>query len=432
MTSTMTAAQAAQQSNRDRGGRYAEMARDEVDLDLEPDVEDEQERPWTWRLSSYELEATRAKIAKINERATKRGFTGRFDLEVEQVSVPVRAPDGAEIGTEIRYETTIVGTPPAYGGWQFIAALDTVESNSGSGIVVRAAPGVEEGAIDREQLTASWCDHCQTHRRRGATFVVRHEDTGEMRQVGSTCIKDFTGWQGRPVFVSEKDLEGQVDDMLGQMGPTRGELVATPTLAVAIALVKARGYRRSGDEDSTASLVNDYLYGRSTFASDLRSSVTPACEEDVREMVEAICSSTDGGDYMDNLRTVLSSPIVNPRHLGILVSAVPAYERMMGRQAERAVREERPNAWIGSPGDKGVAVAGKVVVARTVDGYMPGTSSTLLVIDTPNGTAKTFTTAAWAWEVETGDDVSLTGTVKGHGEYEGRKETMMTRLKPTT
>ena len=48
-------------------------------------------------------------------------------------------------------------------------------------------------AYDIEQgLKDGKCDHCNTNRYRGETWLLKHED-GAFKQVGTTCVKDFTG-----------------------------------------------------------------------------------------------------------------------------------------------------------------------------------------------------------------------------------------------
>lgn len=44
------------------------------------------------RLTPYEFEASQAKIAKINARARKRGFTGRYELTGKLIRVTNAKP----------------------------------------------------------------------------------------------------------------------------------------------------------------------------------------------------------------------------------------------------------------------------------------------------------------------------------------------------
>jgi|GEM_PF-4893699 len=104
--------------------------------------------------------------------------------------------------------------------------------------------------------------------------------------------------------------------------------------------------------------------------------------------------------------------------------------------AERQARYDRSRHLDASEGAK-VTIAGTVVVARDID--VPSYSGyglerkRVIVIETPDGArAKTFTTAAWAWSMSAGNRVEVNATVKAHGEYDGLKETTVTRVKPTS
>lgn len=52
----------------------------------------------------------------------------------------------------------------------------------------------------------------------------------------------------------------------------------------------------------------------------------------------------------------------------------------------------------------------------------------IVAVDLGDGvTVKTFSAAGWAFAARKGDVVRLAGTVKSHGEYDGRKETTLAR-----
>lgn len=54
----------------------------------------------------------------------------------------------------------------------------------------------------------------------------------------------------------------------------------------------------------------------------------------------------------------------------------------------------------------------------------------MIVVDTHEGVAKTFTTARWGQDVKQGDTLTLAGTVKRHDVYQAAKETILARCKP--
>src|SRR5699024_12772450 len=95
--------------------------------------------------------------------------------------------------------------------------------------VVISAPGVDE-TIDSSGYTVGTCHHCQINRYRTNTYVVRHDD-GTQKFVGSTCLKDFLGWDANPYLVFRDQVDE--DDIIGglEFDPT-DSLVAAVTWAI--------------------------------------------------------------------------------------------------------------------------------------------------------------------------------------------------------
>lgn len=81
---------------------------------------------------------------------------------------------------------------------------------------------------------------------------------------------------------------------------------------------------------------------------------------------------------------------------------------------------------VGTVGEK-VTVTGPVTFTKVIEGNY----GSKMLVKVQAGTAEvvTFTTAAWAWKVEDGDEVTLTGTVTEHGDYQGAAQTTITRAK---
>jgi hypothetical protein len=98
------------------------------------------------------------------------------------------------------------------------------------------------------------------------------------------------------------------------------------------------------------------------------------------------------------------------------------------RDAEQAVRDAQRYA--GVEGGK-VTVTGTVKVNAHVESRYG--SSRLVIIegtgDDAGVTLKTFGTSAWHYDVEVGDDVEVTATVKSHEVYGGTKQTSVIRPK---
>lgn len=404
------------------------------------DTEERQteQHPTSWTLSPAELAATQERAAKINARATKRGFTGR--LEVTGTPREISETDEAGLNrTRLVYDVEIAGEAPSYNGWTFLAAVDAIETATGADFILRTAPGVDESGVDRTALAAGRCEHCNTVRaNRRYTYLVRHTETGEIRQVGSTCIKDFTGWAGRPVFIWADDVADELHEFLGGFASSGPEYTPETVVAAAWAISRRFGWVPASATfgRSTRDLVSSYLYGTSRADRELRADVAADVAEAagmgatiVTSLLEGL---TDAGDYVANLKVCLRAASVSHRHLGITVSAVTAYERMIGDRVQRQTAEKtrKESAYAGEIGQK-LTITGTVTRLKPIEqhyGYTP-TTSMLVIIESGTTVAKTFTAAAWAWDVAQGDEITITGTVKAHEEFNDIKETVLTRPK---
>lgn len=410
----------------------------------------------TWRLTPAEFDATRVKIGKINDRAVKRGFTGHLEVVGERVEV-TRTNDLGFIETGVFFDTTITGTPPGYGGWTFLARVDVEDG----GLIVSGVPGAPQ--VDRTNLKPGWCDHCQTKRVRRRTFVVGN-DTGDQKQVGSTCVNDFLGWDGKVVLFTERDFN---DDDYEPGGYRENAWSIDTILAVAWAVITQFGYVYANDyiKVPTKTMVHDLLTGYTKSFTDeelttLRG-LAPQADERAVEIREFIASDEFDGnsDYVRNLKTLVAGEYATAKQIGLLASAPQALirhrEDQVQREIEQAERDQIVNEWIGNVKDK-VTLDVTVKAIRYISGqYGTTTLYTFLTDDLhvikwfssgkgltkvvqadtqgqySTATGNRFLEFGDTYEIEAveGDQFRVTGTIKGHDEWDGQKQTVLTRVK---
>ena len=393
---------------------------------------DPQVHPTT--LLPQEYAATRDKIAKINARAIKRGFTGRLEVTGTRriITNKGRFPDlpaGARVTV---VDTTITGEAPCYAGWRFLASLDVLPAGESVTWIVRSAAGTEAN-VDRSTLIVGYCGHCTTNRpNRRKSYLVENVETGERIQVGSACIKDFLGHEGKPVFLSTEDIEAG----RGRGSYTPQSFETTYALALAFAVAEVGGGFKAASSFgvSTRDLMASYLWGNSTVDRKLRAEVDAvlaahtAAAESIRTAVREHFEDEDS-DYAANMVAVLEADVVESRQFGLLASTVGAYARMRGEHANRKdAPEPVEREWLGTVGDK-VEVTGVVATAMTVDGFAYNTTQRFLVVDAGATLAKIYTSAAWSYDVRSGDTVTLSAVVKKHEMYGTDKQTVLTRAK---
>jgi hypothetical protein len=398
---------------------------------METTMETTEFAPMTWALSHGEYLATVEKIEKINARAVKRGFTGRLEVVAEREErKSLDALTGLTL-TEIVYNTRVTGEAPSYGGYVFLARVDRM----GDSFIISTAPGVEH--VERSVVRPGECDHCGMNRQRNNTYLVRNEATGDIVNVGSTCIKDFLGWDGSVVFFSDADID---------LSAERGGSYVVPAysvdtiLALAYAAIKAHGWtpRSAWDRRPTADLVGLALSnGRLSEQDAATVRELRAHAEEAMTMVETvkayILSDEFNGTstYVDNLKVLVAADVATYKGLGLLASAPQAYLRATEQAADKKAAQATAKAseWVGNVKDK-VEVKGTIEAVRFTPGYgYNSPATTIYTILGEDGNLYTWFSTNGALGEETDVAVHITGTVKKHEEFNGSKRTVLTRCK---
>ena len=381
------------------------------------------------RLTKGEYEATVTKIAKINTRAAKRGFTGKLEVTGEPVEVTSKNALGIEV-TEILYDVEITGEAPSYGGWRFLATLDW---DAEAGLIVRTAPGVTE-TVEREKLLDGWCDHCKQTRYRSKTYLVGNGR--KQLQVGSTCIKDFLGWSGNPVFFTEEGVTEEVESFLSSGSYVERRWTVETALAAAWAAIQVDGYQpASSYEGTTKGTVLAILDPRTKWQRDAVKAYAPYVEksqEQAKIILTWLRDVFNGQtEYAINLKAIAMSETVSARNLGLLVSAPQAWAKAQERDLiRRKERAEIVNEFTGAVGDK-LELKVTIQSIRYIDGDW-GTSTLYVLLGEDRRVYKWFSSTAALGQTTDGTVYAIRGTVKKHEEYNGNKSTVLTRCKKVT
>ncbi len=385
------------------------------------------------RIEFSQLVATQEKLNKINERAAKKGLAGSLTMTFEEVNV-ILVDEITKIRTErLMYDVKIHGNAPAFNGWEFVAKLDW---DANAGLIVRSIPGAVQ--IDRESLRQGWCDHCKTTRQRLVTYVVRSQSDGRQIQVGSSCLKDFTG-QYTTIAFPELDRNDETDGFFG--GIAVREYSPLTVLAVAWACVKLEGFKpASNGGDTTKSDVHTALNpSKSKADREWASKIAPLADEAAEKAVDLLAwilsdDFSGDSDYVLNMKAIASGVAVSARNIGILASAPQAWakalERTLVRQRENSAYAN--SVFIGTAPDKEAGVKGsrhELTVEIKAIKYIPGNygSTTLYTMITPEGNVVKWFASNDTLGEEIGARYVIRGTVKKHDLWEGMKSTALTR-----
>ena len=207
-------------------------------------------------------------------------------------------------------------------------------------------------------------------------------------------------------------------------------------LTYAIATVQAHGWAPASASEygrvPTRDRVTLALTG-GRGSDELRKELAPHLEDATARAPlirhELLAGLTGDSGYEANLVTVLRADSVDRRHLGLAVSAINAHQRMKADQQRETHRRQAALKveHVGSIGDK-ITLTGTVRTAIRVDGFTPRSpDNMMLIVGCGTAVAKMVTAAPWAYPVEIGDQLTITGTVKAHTEWNGIKQTVLTR-----
>lgn len=387
------------------------------------------------RIDGFQLAMTREKVEKINARAERKGLAGTLTMTAEEV-IEVEVDEVTKIRTErVMYDVAIQGNAPAYNGWEFVAKLDW---DANAGLIVRSIPGAV--AVDRESLRQGWCDHCRTTRQRLVTYVVRESETGRQIQVGSSCLKDFTGQYTTIAF---PELSSNDDEEGGFFGGS-GEREYTPetVLAVAWACVKLEGFKPASNYgDTTKGDVMTALNpSRARADREFAAKIAPLADEAMgkaKELLAWILSDDFSGssDYVLNMKAVAAGKMVSSRNIGILASAPQAWAKSLERSLvrEREASVYAASEHFGTAPDKAKGVKASrhdltvtVKSIRYIDGDY-GTTTLYTMITDEGNVAKWFSSGTDKLGENVNARFVIRGSVKKHETWEGMKSTVLTR-----
>lgn len=298
------------------------------------------------RLDMAPLILESQKVARIEERFKDRAGFGDKWIEVgserhKRMKTKV-FNDGGLTGVCRRIlEFVVVGEIPALMGWTPVAVLDRVDN----GCVIRSIPNHkgERMEVPKQFARVDRCDHCNKSRKRNE-LVVLHSTTLGFITVGKTCLKDFCPDMRNPerVMAVVRDFISLVVDRdwdehsgrCAQINHWKTEDI----VALSCACVRKDGYRKSdqySDVMSTGQFIRHLIIpppigsrGYDAWKS-LQKEYKPT-EDDLeksREVIEFAKSIEGETQYAHNLRTLAAGSYVASKHIGILGSAVAAYNR---------------------------------------------------------------------------------------------------------
>ena len=313
-------------------------------------------------------------------------------------------------------------------GYEFIALLEWNDSTK-CNLVKSAQPEI---TIPNEYRFSTSCEHCNTLRMRKYTVLLRNVESGEFKQVGKACVKDYLG-RDMTDYASYLSFFDSLDDEHESL--CRGGYSATVAFTFDEIVLQTLEYvRRFGymsksksyecEMPATSTRIFNALNKMTNYYGELIEEEYPITESSVETLgliKDWILHLDDSNsDYYYNLKVLMDSSYIENKNLGLAVSAVGSYLREMGKK-EDAKREVVSN-YVGNVGER-------IEITTTPECVYEGENDfgyyyiyKMVVGDD----VLVWKTNKWLTP-ET--EITLKATVKGHSEYRGVKQTELTRGK---
>lgn len=373
------------------------------------------------------------KMAQLGKKANR--LVGE-KLTLMVVGKHFEDPDSRGLRKRV-YEVFVACPEVRINGWSFVARIDHSQE---AGNVVRVVPGQDlpQGYRDAEPQ----CVHCGYKRRRRDTFVLRCDDGGEHKQIGSSCLRDFTGhrdankWAKLAELVSEMGTlalrsRSYASDGEQELRDHRYIDLERFALCAAMAVMEYGWTSKARSKEmgklSTHGIAESMFFdhGSSVVAEILeRRPDAPRIAREAIEWAQAL-GDTDREltDYEHNAHVIASSGALEHRHLGIAASIVGVYYTKHARtpsQAPRRVDFSR-GTHQGQPGDR-------LTLEVTVHAVNRGDNSTRhMFYDAQENLYVWFATRENLAALK-GKKVTIQCSVKTHTQYNGVQQTLINRV----
>jgi hypothetical protein len=397
-----------------------------------------------YRIPEENLPTLQERIAKLNRRAAKLGMEPLVLTETGEEFVTreklICNDPQRWLEYQIRFVlVTVTGTCPRVNGWLFCATIE----HEDAGNILRVVPGFETVLPLQYRTATTACEHCHTQRIRKDTYILQSE-TSEWKQVGRNCLADFLRCadpsgiaQWAEIMAGLADEISQYeDDMGGDSG--RETYLGLPVLLAQVACcVRNDGWcSRKESRDSyipkTASVDQAMQWFDSKFRQnqtrDKQEQYEPT-EADLAQATAAIAWAQElpadvTNDYLWNIRVVSHKEAVKGRDAGLAGSIIVAYQKHLEAEIARKYDRDHPSEYFGTIGKREVFTL-TVIGRREIESNWGCT--TLVMFRTATGNkAKWFASDGAGFAL--GATLTVKATVKAHEEYNGSKQTQLSRV----
>lgn len=403
----------------------------------------------TGKLNDSALSALRDKLKRLNKRAVRLGLEPMRMMILRTETVSRKMPSGLDESVCINH-IEVTGCAPRINGWVVAARIEF--TNNGN--LVHVAPGI--GSVDNRYRTiGNICEHCNTNRRRNDIIVIRHFDGREIC-VGRNCLADYIRTESAEGLIEAASWGDTVSEAISEFesdyygsGGRPVESVETLVQAASICIRKlgwvsgreAYDNGRSSTRDDVCNLLvpptgHNAIVEWKLWIENNGLTVTDYDKDLATKAIEWAKSVQPGdSDYLHNLNVLASAEMATWDNAGYIVSIIPAYNRAVERETERAALAEKKGrkGYIGEPKKRMRGIKATCVGIRSFEGRYGVTTMLRFehrISESEYAVLIWFASGDKTEDFDLDTEYTFDATCKGHNDHEKYgKQVQINRLK---
>lgn len=379
----------------------------------------------TIAIPTLNLNSVNKRLARLQKKANKYG----------------NAPIGYTIGNTFEQKTTIYidnepkeiiaefvnitvwGDAPKYGDHKFLAHVELLEQEN---IVHNIA---NKSLDNRFRHMISECDHCGYNRVRNDVYVFEKEN-GEQIAVGRTCLRDFTGIDDpkeithRAQFL--KEIKTVTEDEMGAFSQGSGFYDLKTILVYSAANIREHGWVSKTNSNPDIPSTFDRVMNDLSPNEKYRTKIEDVDNEIANKTINYfrnMSKDNNYNDYINNLRIMMKTDTIMPKHIGMIVSSVNV---ILKEKSEKTKNNQQVSEYIGKEKERMRDIT--LTFSKEIPLGMNRYGETFLYsFYDNNGNEIVWFTGKKDFNI--GEKYNMDFTVKCHKEYNNKKQTIITRAK---
>ena len=367
-------------------------------------------------------------IARIQKKAAIYGKL--FSVEEGDVHFEKRrcfADDfgvAYEIGTEFVevYDLTIESEIVKRDGFEIVARIEHLE---GGNIVQMFS---EDGDPSWSRILPC-CEHCRSKRKRNVTFMVKGPDG--FKQIGRSCLKDYSGIDPQRIGILNELRDLILKDSIDRFDfDSHRDAIAyecKQVLAISLMMVDQFGYTKSSENGSNKSRVMKALAENEQPSNEYLQKA-----DEIISTIEAMDDADASQEDMMNVKSNFVQRVLQEQShwLSCVFACRISQIYREDREKKEMFDKMAGSSWVGEVGKRIAVEVMETKLVRCIEGYY-GTTWMYKMIDAHGNVYLWYASRPFRRTIDgmliSFESGTIKATVKEHCEYQGIKETVLTR-----